>query len=169
MDVSERTQYLFRDNRAIDGLKRTSIRGLLATIVFRAVAMVRVEIPDGDTFRAILKRIERGNGDVAEIAETHRLVARRVMPGRTHQAEAQLAAAERVARDIDRRARGARAHEQRCSGARANRHRNPVWRIRIARDVFRRMCTEQHFTRRLVRRRAIPNRDAAVAGTARSQ
>lgn len=55
--------------------------------VFRSVAVMRVEIPDRDTFRAVLERIERRDRDVAEVTETHRAFAHGVMTGRPHQAE----------------------------------------------------------------------------------
>ena len=46
-----------------------------------AVAVVRVEIPDRDAFRAAVQRVERGHRDVIEEAKTHRLIAGGVMPG----------------------------------------------------------------------------------------
>ena len=59
--------------------------------VFSAVAMVRVEVPDGDAFGAVFQGIERSNRDVTEIAKSHRLLTRGVMAGRPHQAERALA------------------------------------------------------------------------------
>src|SRR2546423_12915407 len=55
--------------------------------VLRAVAMMRIEVPDRDPFRAILQRIERCHRDVAEITEAHRAFPHRVMSRRAHQAE----------------------------------------------------------------------------------
>ena len=54
---------------------------------FGAVAVMRVEIPDGDALGAAGQCVERGHGDVIEKAKTHRLVAGGVMPRRTHQAK----------------------------------------------------------------------------------
>ena len=53
----------------------------------RAVAVVRVEIPDRDAFRSVFQGVKRGHSDVVEEAETHRLIAGGVVPGWTHQAE----------------------------------------------------------------------------------
>ena len=70
--------------------------------VFGAVAMMSVEIPDGNALSAVLQRILGGDGDVAEITKSHRLVARGVMSRRPHQTESALALQRRMGR-IDRR------------------------------------------------------------------
>ena len=54
--------------------------------------MVRIEIPDRHPLRAISKCIKRGDRDVIEKAKPHRLVPRRMMPRRPHQAERALSA-----------------------------------------------------------------------------
>ena len=56
--------------------------------VLGAVAVVDVEVDDRDALEAAhVERVARGDGDVVEEAEAHRLVARRVMAGRAHRAE----------------------------------------------------------------------------------
>lgn len=59
---------------------------------FRAVAMVGVEIPDRDPLRSVREGIERSDRDVIKEAKAHRLIAGRVMPGRSHQAESRCSA-----------------------------------------------------------------------------
>jgi hypothetical protein len=67
MDGSEGNARIARDNR------------------FRAVAMVGVEIPDGDSRRALGKGVERSHGNVVKETKSHCLVAGGVMARRTHQ------------------------------------------------------------------------------------
>ena len=59
---------------------------------FRAVAVMGVEIPDRDPVRALLQRVERSDRDVIEKTKTHRLIARRVVSGRSHKAKGALSA-----------------------------------------------------------------------------
>src|SRR5213595_2525981 len=47
--------------------------------------MMRVKIPDCDTFSAIRQCIERRDGNVVKITESHGAIARGVMSGRAHQ------------------------------------------------------------------------------------
>ena len=67
--------------------RRKSDSRIVRDDCFRAVAVMRVKIPNRDAFGAIFKRIKRSDGDVAEITKTHRAIARGVMTGRPHQAE----------------------------------------------------------------------------------
>src|SRR6185437_8946272 len=54
----------------------------------RAVAVVDVEIDDGDTVETVrTERVRGGGRDTVEQAEAHRFVAGRVVSGRTHRAE----------------------------------------------------------------------------------
>ena len=64
---------------------------------FRAVAMMRVEIPDRHSLRPLSQSVQRGHHDVIEVTKTHCLVAGRMMSGRTHQAEGELATQRRCA------------------------------------------------------------------------
>src|SRR5215211_6280777 len=73
---------------------------------FRAVAVVRVEIPDGDLLDSLRERIERRDRDAAEVTETHRLRARGMMTRRPHEAETPLAG-DRSTRDLHGGARSA--------------------------------------------------------------
>jgi hypothetical protein len=66
MDRSESNPRIVRDDR------------------FRSVAVVRIDIPDRYALSAVLERIERGDGDIAEVTETHGAIARGVMSGRAH-------------------------------------------------------------------------------------
>ena len=59
--------------------------------VFGAVAMVHIEVDDGDALEAAhVERMAGCDGDVVEEAEAHRLVAGRVVAGRPHRAEGVL-------------------------------------------------------------------------------
>src|ERR1700747_1469754 len=51
---------------------------------------MRVEIPDCDALRATRNGVERGDGDVTEIAKAHWVVARRVMARGTIQDESRF-------------------------------------------------------------------------------
>ena len=59
--------------------------------VFRAVAVMNIEIKDSDPFAPCSTRFERGDGDGVEITKAHGLFPRGVMAWRTHQAEGRLA------------------------------------------------------------------------------
>src|SRR5664279_2314500 len=62
--------------------------------VFGAVAVVHVEVDDGDALQAAyVERVARRDADVVEEAKAHRLVARGVMAGGPHRAERVLGAA----------------------------------------------------------------------------
>jgi hypothetical protein len=51
--------------------------------------MMDVPVDDQDAIGTVaLPRVVRGDGDVAEEAESHRPVVQRVVPGRAHRAEA---------------------------------------------------------------------------------
>ena len=58
-----------------------------------AVAVVDIEIKDGHAVGAGGECLEGGNGHRIQIAEAHGLIARGVMPGRTHEAEDGFASA----------------------------------------------------------------------------
>ena len=73
---------------------------------------MHVEIKNRDAFRACREGFERGDGDIVQIAEAHRVVARRVMARRTHEAENHFA----VARGLQRVERGGGG----CAGERGN-------------------------------------------------
>ena len=68
---------------------------LVVEDVFGAVAVVGVEIPDGDPADAALAGGEGGDGDLVEVAKSHRLRGQRVVPGRAHQGESFLFFVER--------------------------------------------------------------------------
>ena len=59
--------------------------------VLRAIAVMHVEVKHGSLARAARLGLERGDGDRAEVAEPHRPLLRRVMPGRAQQAEVRRA------------------------------------------------------------------------------
>src|SRR5271166_5072185 len=70
--------------------------------LFCAVAMMRIEVPDPNTFAACCERVIGGNRDRVQIAKTHRSGRSRVMAGRTHQREAFFTAQRQIYR-TDRR------------------------------------------------------------------
>ena len=76
VNVCERTLPSSRISRETDGLDANAICGLLRHDRFGAVAVVRIEIPDRDALCAIFERVERGDGDIAEITKSHRAIAR---------------------------------------------------------------------------------------------
>ncbi len=88
--------------------------------VLGAVAVMHVEVDDGDPRRAVrLERVRRADGDVVEEAETHRPVALRMMPGRPHRAECAAAvAAHHEVRGEDQRAGGVQRRGQRIGAHR---------------------------------------------------
>src|SRR5882724_12317206 len=53
---------------------------------FGSVAVMSIKVPDRNPFSAGFQCIERSDGNIAEITETHRSIACGVMPGRPHQA-----------------------------------------------------------------------------------
>src|SRR6476660_2491993 len=56
--------------------------------LFRAIAVVRIEVPDPNTFAACFQCITGSNRNRVHIAKAHRSSRSRVMTGRTHQREA---------------------------------------------------------------------------------
>src|SRR6267378_2607877 len=48
---------------------------------FRSVAVMAVKIPNRNAFRAFFQHIERSNGNVTKITETHGSIGCGVMPG----------------------------------------------------------------------------------------
>src|SRR5215472_18866401 len=68
--------------KLMNGCKR-NLR-IVCNDCFRAISMVRVKIPNCDTFRATLDCVQRSNSNVIEIAESHGAVARSMMPRWTH-------------------------------------------------------------------------------------
>ena len=109
---------------------------------YRAVAVMRVKIPNGDALGALLNRIQRGDGDVAEITKAHGAIAHRVMTGRTHQTERALAF-YRGARCIDGGAGGSQSMVvDVCMGGRV---RIEIMRgFAYPRDVLARMRPQQN-------------------------
>ena len=73
----------------VDGKERHAVA--LGQDVLGAVAVMHVEVEHGDFFRAGRLGLERGDGDRAEVAKSHRAFLRGVMPRRTQQAEVWLA------------------------------------------------------------------------------
>lgn len=111
--------------------------------LFGAVAVMRIEIPNGDPSGATRQRIERGHGDVVEIAKSHGAVARRMMAGRTHKAEGEIVV-HRLVRNFDGRAGGPRSvpEDVRMRGGVGievhGRILHPV-------EMFSTVSTQQHF------------------------
>lgn len=58
--------------------------------ILRPVPVMGVKVPDGNALDTAVERGKRGDGYVAEIAETHRVVARSVMSRRPHEAKGAL-------------------------------------------------------------------------------
>ncbi len=109
---------------------------------FGAIAVMRVEVPDGNALHASFQRIERGNGNVIEIAEAHRPIARRVMSWRAHQTE-RAAFGNGCTRDLDRRASRASSMIEGI-GIRRTISVKILRGIGNAAHVFRRMRVQQH-------------------------
>ena len=65
-----------------------------------AVPVMAIKIPNGNPPSAIFQSVERRDGNVAEITETHSAISRGVMSRRAHQAESGLAA-QRGTRCLD--------------------------------------------------------------------
>ncbi len=90
VDVSKRFSAGSRIGRELmDGRERDS--RIVRNDIFRAVAMMRIKIPNGDTLSVVFQSIERGDRDVAEITKAHGAIARGVMSRWPHQAESALA------------------------------------------------------------------------------
>src|SRR3979411_389428 len=118
VDVSKRLRAGSGIGREVmDG--RQSNSRILSDNVLGAVAMVCVEIPNGDTLSAVFQSVERGDRDVAEITKAHGAIARGVMSRWPHQAERALA--------LQSRARGVDGGTGRANGV--------IVDIRIARRV----------------------------------
>ena len=61
---------------------------IVAENVLGAVAMMHVEIDDGDAFQPmLLERMLGGDGDIVKEAEAHGAAAHRMMPRRAHAAK----------------------------------------------------------------------------------
>jgi hypothetical protein len=60
--------------------------------------VMRVEIPNGDSLRAIFQSVEPSNRDIVEITKSHRAISSRVMSGWSHQTESALSAQGRARR-----------------------------------------------------------------------
>ena len=73
----------------MDRGKQTAV--LAEQDVFGAVAVVDVEVVDGNAFEALRARFQGGNRNGVEIAEAHCLIACGVMTGWSHQAETDFA------------------------------------------------------------------------------
>ena len=100
--------------RAGAGVARVLVDGseenAVATVQDRlgAVAMVGVEIPDRHPPRPeVALREERGQRDLVEVAEAHRLGVRRVVAGRAHEREDRRLLFEGMARGLERSGDGA--------------------------------------------------------------
>src|SRR5260370_3794722 len=66
--------------------------------LFCAVTMMRIEVPDPNTFAACCERVIGSNGDRVQIAKTHRSGRSCVMAGRTHQRETFSTAQRQICR-----------------------------------------------------------------------
>ena len=88
---------------------------------FRAIAVMSVDIPNGDARRASRKRVESCDGDMVEITKTHRALARGVVAWRPHETEGRLTS-ERGLRAIDRSAGRARGMRENVGVS---------WRVRV--------------------------------------
>ena len=61
--------------------------GLIEQNGFRAIAVMHVEIKNGNALGTGRQSFPCGNGNVVQITKTHRLFAGGVVAGRTHEAE----------------------------------------------------------------------------------
>ena len=61
--------------------------------VLGSVAVVDVEVEDADAVQSGGPRLQHGDGDGAEVAESHGVIAGRMVSGRTHQAQGGFALA----------------------------------------------------------------------------
>jgi hypothetical protein len=113
--------------------------------VFRAVAVMSVEIPNRDAFRPIFQGVERSYGDVAEVTKAHGAIARGVMARRSHQAEGALAAQRRPrhGHGSARCARGVLVNARDGGGVRVKIFR----RIFYPLDMLRGVSAQEHFLR----------------------
>ncbi len=64
---------------------------MLGDDLFRAISMMRIEIPDRDAGNAVVERVQSSQGDVAEVTESHRAVSHCVVTRRPHQTERRCA------------------------------------------------------------------------------
>src|SRR5204863_4875601 len=64
--------------------------------VFGPVAMVSIEIPDGDLLRPICECVEGGDSNIVEITKTHGVIARCMVTWWTHQTEGATALSRRA-------------------------------------------------------------------------
>jgi len=74
---------------------KKSSAGVVQENGFGAVAVMDVEIEDGDPFCAGGQGFEDGDGDGVQVAKAHADIARGVMTGRAHEAEGAFAGARR--------------------------------------------------------------------------
>src|SRR5690606_41187295 len=79
---------LFRSRVLMDGGEANALASGESRL--RSVPVMNVEIENGDPARARGQRLQRGDGDRGEIAETHGLRPRRVVPGRTDRKSTRL-------------------------------------------------------------------------------
>src|SRR4029077_2289378 len=63
---------------------------------FRPVAVMSIKIPNCNAFSAGFQRVERSDGNIAKITETHRAIFSGMMPGRSHQAKRGFAVQRRA-------------------------------------------------------------------------
>ena len=134
--------------------------------VFGAVAVMHVEIDDGDALEAmLLERVHGGDGDVVEQAEAHGAAAHRMVPRRAHAAKGavrlpvqhQVGGKHRRAGRVQRGVPGMRIHR----GIRVQMNGAALRRAGAdMADVFHRMHPRQaaHVRlRRMVMREVLPN------------
>ena len=77
--------------------------GVSGADVLGAIAVMGIQIPNGNARDAARESVEGRDGDRVQIAESHRLAACRVVTRRPHQRESPLAS-QRESRAFDRRA-----------------------------------------------------------------
>src|SRR5437016_2093441 len=96
--------------------------GMMQYDRFGSVAVMSIKVPDGNAFNAGFQCIERSDGDVAEITETHRSITCGVMPGRPHEAK--------------------RGFATQCCARRLNRSAGPLSRVHFDVRIKRRIEIE---------------------------
>src|SRR5262245_24490401 len=74
------------------------------------VPVMSIKIPNGNPFSAVFQCIERSDSNVAEVTETHCLIARGVVSGWTHQAKRGHATQRGMRSPDGRTGRAARVH-----------------------------------------------------------
>src|SRR3989442_13580698 len=90
VDVSKR----FRAGSGVGGelMDRCELDpGVVRDNGFSAVPLMRFEIPNRHALSAVLERVKRRDGDIAEVTKTHRAIARGVMSRWPHQTERMFA------------------------------------------------------------------------------